>query len=135
MTQLHARGDPVYPLVPEVGEVAVPLLLRHQTVAVSLYEASERGNDVNRIASNDNHFVDSVGTSTRHGLRVVRLCDPDAVIIADDVFPEHAQRKGLMEDHFDIHVIAGIDACDLLDIPAQECVAASWKRLKRNVIT
>ena len=136
MVSLHVLGLHGDPVVPPVGELAVNLLLGHQIVALHLSQVDERWQDVDRIASYDDHFVGCEGSfHVRPLVRVVRLCDPDSVIITGDVLPKHAQRHGLVERHLQAHVGARPDARDLLEIHAQECVPTSWIRLEGDTFT
>ena len=127
VVQLQILREGVDKTAPEVGKVAMILLLSHKAVAVEQVQVGERGEDIDRIARDGNHFVCSEGTTIAHGHRVMRLGDPDAVVIAGEVLPEHAKRDSLMENMLDSHFRPRPDARDLLEVSAQECVATSNK--------
>ena len=57
----------------------------------------------------------------------MRFGDPDAIVIAGDILPEHAKGDSLMENMLDSHFGPRPDASDLLEVSAQECVSTSNK--------
>ena len=92
------------------------LLVGHQAMTSTVDEICEGRENFERIAHNAEHLLAMEIDLVTNLERIVSFCHPDKIVVTDMLLPEQTHHC-FVESNVNVHVSAGVYACNLLNKP------------------